>query len=105
MAGKLRREHDLTEAEANAVYDILIQTCGALKEDDGTHGRSAFMKMMTQKHWNVKEFRFCGALGYGGKIHFDGWELKVSCYPENMNPQRRQMIEMTNGKLKNILKA
>jgi hypothetical protein len=51
------------------------------------------------------EYRFQGALGFGGKFRLrpSGLEPhRVDCYPEDMNPTRRSIIEVTNKALSEL---
>jgi hypothetical protein len=84
----------LTEDEANAIYDVLVQHAGAL-EDDRRH----FVQIQTDKP--CTEFRFIGSLGFGGKFRRvapeDRWY--VDCYSEDMTPERERAIRITNAAL------
>lgn len=51
------------------------------------------------------EYRFIGALGFGGKVwsyrYADlGLRLYVTAYPEDMTPERQAMIDKANQRLK-----
>jgi hypothetical protein len=93
---------------ANRVYDTLIEHAGALP-DDGTRitMRHDFLGWLTGDAYG-REFRFMGALGFGGKLWFQPSSLglhppfSVSCYPEDMTPERREMIDRTNAALATI---
>ena len=52
----------LTPDQANAVYDVLVQECGAA----GGHDRESFVSQQTTDE--IAEWRFCGKLGFGGKF-------------------------------------
>jgi hypothetical protein len=82
------------------IFTVLVEECGARESL-----RAEFLH-----HWPCGEFRFQGALGFGGKIHsrggiiYDGvWEwskkLFVSCYAEDETPERREMILRANARL------
>lgn len=90
----------LTEDQANAVYDALVEHAGALEE-----GRKGFVYLQTNGH--LPEYRFIGSLGYGGKF----WRMtgirrgdpdlqwSVSAYREDMTPERQAVIDATNTAL------
>jgi hypothetical protein len=92
----------LTVAQANAVYDILVEHAGASEE-----GRESFVFLQTDQH--VEEYRFIGGLGFGGKfrrlrsglIREGDLEWYVDAYPEDYRarPERLQMIGAANTAL------
>lgn len=77
----------------NKVYDILIEA-GADDLD-----RNTFVHDHTIEYNNklCREWRFCGKLGFGGKY----WRRDnvVSCYSENLTPEREKLIKEINAKL------
>lgn len=77
----------------NAVYDVLVKYAGA-----DERGRADFI------HAHEKdvctEYRFIGALGWGGKYYSE--KSRVSCYSEHETPERLKMIQETNLALKNL---
>jgi hypothetical protein len=83
------------------VWKILVEECGAHEEPMGDW-----------IHWpDCREYRFCGALGFGGKVWHsevrwtDPCPVYVTCYPEDMTPERKAMIEKANARLKDIVPA
>lgn len=82
----------MNEAQANAVYDLLIQHAGA---DEWQ--RQEFVLMHAEGRCD--EFRFIGWLGSGGKFWRHRWQ--VSAYPEDLNgrPGRQAIIDVTNAAL------
>ena len=84
----------LTPEQANAVYDILVQECGAWDRD---YERQNFV--MNQTTEEVPEWRFCGKLGFGGKFWNNCGRRYVTCYREDENPERLKMIEAANKRL------
>lgn len=86
----------LTFQQANDVYDILIEKAGEIEDD---YSRENFIHSQTTRF--VGEFRFMGALGFGGKFrrgtYGNAWY--VDCYSEDLNPARRAIIKATNKKL------
>jgi hypothetical protein len=77
-----------------AVWNILHKHCGARAE----------MPDDFAIHWpECREYRFMGALGFGGKIYADPREgMRVGCYPEHDTPERKKMIETANQELASI---
>jgi len=82
----------LTHKQANAVYDVLVQECGASEEK-----REDFM--MSQATDEISEWRFCGKLGFGGKFWCNP-DMYVNCYGEDMNSERMEIIFRANERLK-----
>ena len=82
----------LREKTARKVYDILVEECGAREEL-----REHFVQCQTTEE--VREWRFCGKLGFGGKFWVNDDRLYVNCYNEDMNPARNKIIEAANKRL------
>lgn len=80
----------LTEAEAAAVWDVLVEHA-----DASPAMRDEFVLM----HVNGRcdEFRFIGALGFGGKFWRHNW--RVTCYREDETAARLAIIAATNAAL------
>jgi hypothetical protein len=84
-------------------YTIAVEECGA---PDGDWERPAFLAH-TSAQVGVAgnpppiEYRFCGALGFGGKLRYDPFSqrLYVTCYREDETPARLAMIERANERL------
>jgi hypothetical protein len=90
------------------VYTILVEECGASDDDERFGGYGArwdFVNSMLN-HPGVTEYRFQGALGFGGKFWpGSGDELnppRVTCYQEDETPKRREMIDKANERLKEL---
>jgi hypothetical protein len=83
----------VTEDQANAVYDVLVEHAGASEEQ-----RDEFVIM----HVNGRcdEYRFIGSLGFGGKFWRHDW--RVSCYREDETPERVEAIRITNEALAGV---
>jgi hypothetical protein len=79
----------MTEHTAQAVYQILVNTAGA-RED----WSEEFVHHMAFS--GTTEYRFQGDLGFGGKFWRPYGCWYVSCYSEDMNPERAHIIEHTN---------
>jgi hypothetical protein len=90
---------------AHKVYDVLVAYAGAAD--------TASMRMQFDAFWgrrfDASEFRFCGSLGFGGKLWVStneagiGWY--VSCYPEDLTPEREATIQETNIALTRLLES
>jgi hypothetical protein len=92
----------LTFQQANDVYEILVEHAGEVEDD---YSYESFVHSQTTRF--VGEYRFMGALGFGGKFrrstYDDVWY--VDCYSEDLNPSRRAIIKATNKKLAEYQKA
>lgn len=90
-----RHESAASEAEANAVFDILVNTRCV-----GEHQREDFV--LNHTHDFISEYRFVGSLGFGGKIYRtdarQAW--RVSMYREDETPERLAMMEAANEALR-----
>ena len=75
-----------------AVYDLLVSIGGA---HEGT--RFSFLHHHNDKQFPCTEWRFCGHLGHGGKYYRE--QNIVSCYREDGNTQRTQIIKALNSAL------
>jgi hypothetical protein len=85
---------------ANEIFDVLVEECGAREESSG-HGREAFVHWLSGEHYG-NEFRFMGALGWGGKFWIeDGLtpRFSVSNYREDETPERLRMMAAANRRL------
>ena len=88
----------LTQLEADMVYDILMEECGA-----SDRNRDEFLVYVTRDVRYGHEFRFMGHLGFGGKFYNDGrrhWS--VACYPEHRTPSVDDAILSANARLKDL---
>ncbi len=63
----------------------------------------AYMSEPIRGSGDVREWRFMGNLGFGGKVTWDGRRCWVSCYPEHMTPEREQLIRNANRELKELV--
>lgn len=85
---------ELTDAQKDAIWDVLVEVCGA-----GERWRSNFAY-----HFPAGgEFRFQGDLGFGGKVWADRRRVYVDCYRENETPENLAKIERTNAELARII--
>lgn len=85
-------------AKLERIWEILKEHCGA-----GDFWKDNFISVA--QGWGVEfhdlEYRFQGALGFGGKIWIErNGSSRVTCYPEDETPERRRMIDAANAALK-----
>ncbi len=76
----------------DAIFDVLVEECGSRGD---RLDRDEFAYHFPE----CVEFRFIGALGFGGKVWSDRGRLYVTCYPEDETPKRRRMIDRANARL------
>ena len=80
---------------ANQIYDILEKECGAWVSE-----REGFV--YSQTHEVIREWRFCGKLGFGGKFWRNNCRLYVNYYNEDKTKERDAMVERANKLLEKI---
>jgi hypothetical protein len=88
------------------VYDVLVEHAKAPKgeKEDFVECHSSIKATEPGKEDHT-EWRFRGALGFGGKFRTrPSWEklerrFAVDCYPEDETPERDAMIAATNRAL------
>lgn len=68
---------------------MLMKECGAEEGD-----RTNFIYLQSQSE--IKEWRFRGNLGDGGKFWRNDGRLYVSCYREDLTDERAETIERVN---------
>ena len=81
----------MTDDMKLAIYAVLVSDAGA-QDTDSMHEQ-----FMT--NWpECNEFRFCGNLGFGGKVWAakHGEPVRVTCYPEDRNAIRDEIVTRTN---------
>ena len=77
------------------VWDVLMELAGATE-----YRRADFVHHAGTHKPGELEYRFKGALGFGGKVWstYDGlW--RVTCYSEDETSERLAMIDATNARL------
>ena len=74
----------------NRVYAALVEHCAAPADE---LSRMSFFVAFRKEH-PTTEYRFHGALGFGGKFRFPGFT--VDCYREDETPERLRMIAKAN---------
>lgn len=86
---------NIDEETAQKIYAILIKYAGADSKDE-----EDFVYRVTN---GCIEYRFCGALGVGGKFHASGGAASmwwVNGYKEDQTTKSLKMAERTNYRLK-----
>jgi hypothetical protein len=95
--------------QAAAVLKILQEECGFPRNDlnDRCFIRTIQAPHPTEEHI-CHEYRFCGALGFGGKFRNNGNNNNiphVDCYREDQTPKRQAMIAAANKRLRELFAA
>jgi hypothetical protein len=80
-----------TKFTADAVYDILVEECGAT-ESWRTYFRTSWMEHSSDYPDYPFEYRFSGSLGFGGKFYDSGGCWYVAYYPEDKTAEREAMV-------------
>lgn len=88
---------EMTYEQIDAIYDILVEECGAPDGHDALSIRSQFFFHFPA----CGEFRFMGSLGFGGKVWAPSGRRppRVSCYREDATPGRLAAIDRANERL------
>ena len=95
------RIREITEDQAKKVLQILKEECGYRCDPYNGEGFIRAITTVGNEH-PCEEYRFIGALGFGGKFRNNGNRANtpyVDCYPENETPDRKTMIEAANMRL------
>jgi hypothetical protein len=80
---------------ADEVYRVIVEECGADEEQRVSFG---FDRYWNEDGW--KEWRFCGLLGFGGKVYrTNRGDVYVACYREDRTPDRDAMVARANERL------
>lgn len=90
----------ITPEEARAVLKVLVEDCGYRCMDP--RDADAFVSAQVE---GCREWRFQGALGFGGKFRNNGNNNNtpyVDCYQEDETPARLEMIAKANARLAEI---
>lgn len=95
---------EIDQTRAHQILTILVEECGHQVHDQ--NDVDTFVRAISTEfvddHKICREYRFCGALGFGGKFRNNGNRDNtphVDCYPESETPQRIAMIEAANRRL------
>jgi len=101
----------ITDEDGKEIWDKLVELCGLRRgtydEQESKSFTAALQHYFAERErlrakavWPF-EWRFQGALGFGGKFYhqdFDGFT--VGCYREDDSPERQAMIDAMNAWLK-----
>jgi hypothetical protein len=87
----------VTEQQADAAYDVLVNVCGAREEE-----RVGFVWHHAKAEPPCREWRFCGSLGFGGK--YLSYENRVDCYIKDASRARHATIKRANDALAELAK-
>lgn len=85
----------ISETTAAEVWRILRKEAGA---SSSAIERDCFI-LYARGRDGVPEFRFQGALGFGGKVYFREGRWGVYYYPEDKNAAREAIVTRTNAAL------
>lgn len=81
--------------DPDKVYDVLVREAGASPH---RIDRAAFVWSHDgSRGYVASEWRMGGPLGFGGK--YRSGTNTVDCYPEDMTPERAEIIARTNAAL------
>jgi hypothetical protein len=86
----------MTRKQGNCVYDLLVEQAGApedLRED------FLYWLATDAQPRNYAEFRFQGKLGFGGKFWLTGDGMYVTCYWEDVTPEREKILKTVDDSL------
>lgn len=94
----------IDEATARAIIKILVAECGhrVIDPRDGEEFVTTVATTGDARDWVCHEYRFQGALGFGGKFRNNGNNANVpyvDCYREDETKARLAMIEAANKRL------
>lgn len=79
--------------DPDTVYAVLVEEAGADPEQIDSF----------RYHWpDCREYRFMGRLGAGGKVWANRGKVYVTCYPEDENAARHEIVEATNKRLADL---
>lgn len=95
----------ITKDEAAKAYAILVAHAGAQDDPDKCE---AFVHHVSSPDHPCEEYRFGGALGWGGKFRNNGNNKNipyVDCYREHSNLMTKARIEVTNAALRELFTA
>jgi hypothetical protein len=93
----------IDESKVSDVVRILNEVCDARIGDRESFGFTKYITTTDDIEW-----RFCGALGFGGKFRRNnnhGGTPYVDCYPEDRTPKRAAMIAEANKRLEALFEG
>lgn len=92
----------LTYEQAEALYDILVEECGA---NPDPHEKWSYARYAIAEETMASEYRFQGNLGFGGKIKNNSGRVYVCCYREHETPARLEMMARADARIKEYLES
>jgi hypothetical protein len=96
----------IDDAQANGVVQILEEECGYTASERGYDPMAARIIAPRSDGGHVcQEYRFGGALGFGGKFRNNGNNNNVpyvDCYQGHATKERLAMIERANERLRKL---
>lgn len=106
----MMRYRNINLVQARRVLAILVEECGHRVHDprDATRLIESIITPQPDGGYVCNEYRFCGALGFGGKFCNNGNRDNtpyVDCYREDETPARLQMIEAANKRLAELFEG
>jgi hypothetical protein len=84
------------------ILRILIEECGWQPSDND---RQMFTYHYDTADHEPLEYRFMGALGFGGKLWAQADRLYVTCYQEDETQERHAMIDRANRRLADLVRS
>jgi len=96
--------HRCDDLHLREVWDVLVEECGASEDPQAGHGFIAFAHYFGDRSdlHELKEFRFMGSLGFGGKVWHQPHAqppIDVNYYAEDESPDRRAAAQRANERL------
>lgn len=85
--------HPIITTYAERIYDILVEHCSAHND---AREKQSFVHAQVE---GCIEWRFQGALGFGGKFWNNAGRWYVNGYPEEMTPERETIVQKANAQL------
>ena len=108
LYGSAAQTHDCKDLRLREVWDILVTECGAIKDPQSGHGFVSFAYYFGDStDHSIKEFRFMGDLGRGGKVWHRGHStqpIDVNYYSEDQTPERDEMERRANERLAELFR-
>lgn len=96
------QHQEISAEQAGEIFLILKEDCGWLAD---SHDEGAFIRAICHDEHICHEYRFMGALGFGGKLRNNGNRENlphVDCYPEDETPERLAMIASANLRIAEV---
>lgn len=96
-----RLENRIEPWMANRIWWVLVEECGCR---DSMWEHYSFICCLSEEGRGFShEYRFQGALGFGGKFYNNCGRWWVGCYRENRTPERDEMISRANTRIVGLL--